>query len=317
MPYTFASGAINAKSANLFSETEYLTLSKTDKSEYLKVLRDFGYGFDHVSYYLDEVITNEQIETKTELIGIVPNIEIIRLWYLKYDLINIKLLLKNHLFSKSNDLTFDKQAVIPIHELKEGIINNEFSKVSEQNTELLRSLREVFELKDLTSEQLSNQVDAVVYAYILKEAKKYREEALVTYLENLIDANNLITLYRAQKINFTLDNFKRHLVSGGKVDLDVFENIYNLRYDEQIEELKLHYHEEVINVIRGFNEKEDLSLLDQTLKQTLINSTNNYKYDTFSSGPLIYYLLAKEYEINNVRLLYFDKEVEVANLLKY
>jgi len=266
MPYTFASGAINAKSANLFGETEYLTLSKTDKSEYLKVLRDFGYGFDHVSYYLDEVITNEQIKTKTELIGIVPNIEIIRLWYLKYDLINIKLLLKNHLFSKSNDLTFDKQAVIPIHELKEGIINNEFSKVSEQNTELLRSLREVFELKDLTSEQLSNQVDAVVYAYILKEAKKYREEALVTYLENLIDANNLITLYRAQKINFTLDNFKRHLVSGGKVDLDVFENIYNLRYDEQIEELKLHYHEEVINVIRGFNEKEDLSLLDQTLK---------------------------------------------------
>ena len=90
-----------------------------------------------------------------------------------------------------------------------------------------------------------------------------------------------------------------------------------MRYDEQIEELKLHYHEEVINVIRGFNEKEDLSLLDQTLKQALISSINNYKYDTFSSGPLIYYLLAKEYEINNVRLLYFDKEVEVANLLKY
>ncbi|MGI6787112.1 MAG: V-type ATPase subunit [Acholeplasmataceae bacterium] len=317
MPYTFASGAINAKSANLFGETQYLTLLKTDKSEYLKVLRDLGYGFDHVSYYLDEVITNEQIKTKTELLQIVPNLEIVRLWYLKYDLINIKLLLKNHFFIKSNDLTFEKQSVIPIYELKEALINQEFSKVSSENEELLRQLSEITHDKNLTSQSLSHKVDQIVYSYMLKKAQEYRELALIKYLQKLIDSNNLITLFRAENIHLTNEEFNNHLILGGEIELSIFKELYNLRIDEKLDILKLHYSDEVINVLQGFNELVNLSLLDHTLKQDLLKGIKDYNYDTFSSGPLINYLLAKEFEINNVRLLYFDKEVDITNLLKY
>ncbi|MGI6782313.1 MAG: V-type ATPase subunit [Acholeplasmataceae bacterium] len=317
MPYTFASGAINAKSANLFQEQQYLTLLKTDKSEYLKVLRDLGYGFDHVSYYLDEVITNEQIKTKTSLFGIVPNLQIVKLWYLKYDLINIKLLLKNHLFSQKEELSFEKQAIIPIYELKEALINKDFTKVSSDHEDLLKELSELTDEKELTSQSLSTKVDKIIYSYMLAQAKKYHEKALVVYLEKVIDSQNLITLFRSEKIKLSTNELKNHLVSGGLVDLDVFASLYNLRIDEKIDILKLHFNEEVIHVLQGFNEKVNLSLLDHTLKQNQLKSINDFKYDTFSSGPLINYLVAKEFEINNVRLLYFDKEVDISNLLKY
>lgn len=317
MSYTFASGAINAKSASLFTENQYLTLLKTDKSEYLKVLRDFGYGFDHVSYYLDEVIANEQVKTKTELLQIVPNPQIIKLWYLKYDLINIKVVLKSYLFTKNNDETFEKAGTISIHELKEALINQNFDKVSDINQELLKRLSHLSKERTASSQMISSMCDQIVYSYLLEETKKFNDETLLTYFKSLIDARNLITLFRAQRIKLSDSELMSFLIDGGNVQVSVFKSTFNERIDDQKELLKLHYSNDIILALDSLIENNNLTDLEQALNQDILSKIKIFQYDTFTSGPLINYLLMKEYEISNVRRLYFDKQIEVHALLHY
>lgn len=317
MDYIFASGAIGAKSSNLFKENEYHTLLKTDKGEYLKVLRDFGYGFDHVATYLDDVITNELIKTKSELLAIVPDHNIIRLWFLKYDLINIKLIVKNHLFLKQTNLAYDKAATIKPDELKEALVNNDFDKVSDLNKELLQPISELIKNTKLTSQELSFKIDNLVYQYIIDTVHKLGDEAFLVYLKKFVDANNLITLFRAQNIHLHEEVLKDSLIKAGNVSRDVFVNLYNKRFDEQADILKLHYSNEVIKALHIYFDDMNLACLQQALMQDILESLTNYNYDTFSSGPLITYLVKKEFEVKNVRRLYFDKDVEMSSLLKY
>lgn len=317
MNYIFASGAIGAKSTKLLGETEYLTLLKTDKGDYFKVLRDLGYGFDHVSLYLDEVITNELIKIKSELLAIVPDQAIIRLWYLKYDLVNIKLIIKNHLFNQSNNLSFEKAATININELKEALINNNFDGVSDINQKLLRKLSDLINDSKLNSQMISFKVDQIVYQYVKEEVKKYNDEAFLKYLEGLIDSRNLITLFRAQNITLDTKNLEAALIEGGKVNPKILKDIYNLRFDEQMDVLKLYYSDFVKAALQNYFDDGNLSKLETALNEDILESINNFSYDTFSSGPLINYLLKKDFEINNVRRLYFDKDIEIKDLLIY
>ena len=316
MNYIFASGAIGVKTTELFKENEYLTLQKADKGDYFKTLRDLGYGFDHVAYYLDDVITNELIKVKSQLLQVVPSPNIIRLWFLKYDLINIKLIIKNHYFLQNQDIKFDQAATISIDELKEALINNNFDKVSDINTKLLRSINEQVNNK-MTSQQVSLLVDKIVYNYILDEAIKLGEAPFMTYFKEYIDSRNLLTMYRAEKINLNQNLLKEALIDGGYVSIDTLLSIYQKLPLEQVEVLKLHYSKKVLEVIQSLNEHKDLSLLEKVSSEEILEKLVNYGYDTFSSGPVVNYLVKKEFEINNVRRLYFDKDIDLSKLLKY
>ena len=316
MSYIFASGAIGAKSTKLFKETEYLTLRKADKGDYFKVLRDLGYGFDHVAYYLDDVINNELIKIKSELLSVVPNPNVIRIWFLKYDLINIKLVLKNHLFLNNASVKYDKAATISINELKEALINHNFSKVSDDNAVLLKQILENINDK-MTSQEISFACDKVVYKYMLDEATKLSEQPLITYLKADIDSRNLITMYRAKNINSSPKSLNKALISGGNIETSLFVELYQKLALEQIDILKLHFSSQVVEVLSQLEETKNLSLLEKVTNESDLEKLTNYGYDTFSSGPLVNYLVKKEFEINNVRRLYFDKDIDLDNLIKY
>ena len=317
MSYVFASGVIAAKSGNLLSETQYLTLLKTDKSEYFKTLRDLGYGFDHVAIYLDEVIANELVKTKTELLAIVPYPKIIRLWFLKYNLVNIKTIIKNHLFPNSSKPTFERAAIIAISELKEALINQNFDNVSDDNQLLLQELSPLTIDNNRSSQEISNIIDQIVYKHIFSGVNELNDEALLHYFKKQIDANNLTTLFRAQNINLPAEELARSLLENGNVDIDTLVSIFDKRPDEQTEVLKLHYSDNVLKALAKYYDDNNLSKLNHALLQDLIDSMVDFNYETFTSGPLINYLLKKEIEIRNVRILYFDKDVEVADLLTY
>ena len=303
MSYVFASGVIAAKSGNLLSETQYLTLLRTDKSDYFKTLRDLGYGFDHIAIYLDEVISNELVKTKTELLAIVPHPQIIRLWFLKYDLVNIKTVIKNHLFVRNSKPTYEKAATIGISELKEALINQNFDNVSDDNQLLLQELSQLIIDNSFSSQEISNIADKIVYKYIISGTYELNDKALLHYFKKQIDANNLTTLFRAQNINLPVEELANSLIENGNFDINTIVSLYNKRPDEQTEVLKLHYSDNVLKALAKYYDDNNLSNLNQTLLQDIIDSMVDFNYETFTSGPLINYLLKKEIEIRNVRRL--------------
>lgn len=316
MNYIYASGAIKAKSVSLFKEKEYLTLQKTTKEDYLKQLRDLGYGFDHIATSLDEIIENELLKTKKDLLSILEEDEIIYLWFLKYDLVNIKLILKNHLFKLGQKLEFEKVGSISIDSIKEALINNNFDNVRKEDTLILKKIKNGLK-KDLNALELSVLVDNLVNTYIKERLESLKDEVFLKYFTEKINILNLLTVIRLKVIGEDENLLIKLFNQGGSIDLDVFKSLIDLPLDNQfVNIVEGYYSSEVVEAMKEYFESDNLSTLSLKLQELSSKVIEVDDFDTFKSGPLINYLVDKEREVRNVRRLYFDKKAPLPELTK-
>lgn len=304
MNYPYANGTIKAIESKVLDKNKLLVLTKYDKSEFVKVLLAMNYGKEGNT--LEELINSETIKTKELIESITPNKEETDLFYLVDDALNIKLIYKMKIFNTNNLNLKDKLGTMNYDGLYNAIHNDDYSLLTKLEKKLIKKIND--NINNVSSPKLlSAKIDSAIYDFAFKKAKS---QVLKNYLSLRVDVTNIISLKRAETLNWKYQELELMLIDNGKISKDIIKDIYLLDKEKQIKSLEPFYDEKISLNLKKL---DHLSNIEIIFEKFILEEMAKYKDDPFTIGPIIYYYLLKKAETQNIRLLY--KENEIKNLI--
>lgn len=305
--YSYQIGVIKAKETRLFDRKRFEQfISSRDAKELVSALHDTDYGkyFRSIESYLqyEEALLNARIDLYKEIENFIYEEEIINVLRSQFDFHNITVLLKG----KIADMDFSSFCLplgtIPINEL-EGIFKEEsYNRLPVYLREAVREGIETYFTHHHDIQLLNLCIDSKMAEYITTFTKN---DFLIGYYKRWIDVTNLKTILRL----FFLDRYKEliqfALLQGGYI---AKEEIIERKL-EGVESLDDIYHGSIYRDL--LEHRETFSLVEQSALSLLLSYMQSVSYESIGVETVISYLLMKENEIRNLRLIFTGKVNDV------
>lgn len=313
MNYPYTSGIVKSLENKLLNRDKLFKLKKTDKNEFVKNLKELDYGSNQASN-LEELIHSEMKKVKKLINELTPDSKLTNLFFLNQDDLNIKILYKSLLFNAPIDDLLTDLGSINAEKIKKIIVENDFSDLTKQEEKLFKELSQMPK-EGISSKDLSIAIDKKIYEYALICCRN--NSILLNYYKHKIDNSNIIMMIRNKLLNWNKEQFSTMIIPKGNISKEIFENIYEMSDDDLLVELSKYCDEKVIKVLKRYFSSQDFYKLENDLDQMLIDILNETKNDALNIGPLLYYYIAKNSEIKNIRMIYSNINVQLNDLLSY
>lgn len=284
------------------AETPEEVLKLLGETEYSQNMSDVHNAEDY------EKILKRETERVFSLIRELSNDkEIVDILSLKYDYHNLKVLLKGKLAEKDfTDMIMDA-GTEKADKLKVKFDTRNYNELPEEFIQAINEVEEDFyENKD--PQRIDIIVDKYYYKNLLRIARKINVPIITDYVEGLIDFQNMITLFRVKKQNRDMKFLEEVIHEGGTISKDKIISSIN----DTTEAIVNKFRKERIGIylIRGieaYGETGRLSELEKISDNYLMELNKDSKYIVFGPEPLFTYLIAKEREINAIRMIMVSK----------
>ena len=280
------------------TETPEEVLKLLGETEYSQNMSDIQNAQDY------EKILKRETERIFSLIReLSMDTEIVDILSLKYDYHNLKVLLKGKLAEKDfTDMIMDA-GTEKADKLKVKFDTRNYNELPEEFIQAINEVEEDFyENKD--PQRIDIIVDKYYYKNLLRIARKINVPIITDYVEGLIDFQNMITLFRVKKQNRDMKFLEEVIHEGGTISKDKIISSIN----DTTEAIVNKFRKERIGIylIRGieaYGETGRLSELEKISDNYLMELNKDSKYIVFGPEPLFTYLIAKEREINAIRMI--------------
>lgn len=310
MSYPYANGIISAKIETILTRQKLTKLIGLNKSEIIKNLIDMGYGESKEKVSLEKLIDQELNKTKAFLNNLQIDKHLIDIFYLSYDLIKLKGIIKAKMFnqnfySENNLGLFSNEAI-------EEALDGNYELISKSFIKLFVSINSKIS-KDFTSREVSSLIEEEVTSFILNNIKG--SKSLKEYFEMIIDFSNIRTFIRCKKLSWSQDEMKSMLLSNGKIATSIYCDVFQKNDSEIVKIFSDYYQENLSNIVHKYFQNHNLSNLDFNLENLKLKLSEQLQFDVFGMGPIIDYYLKKEAEITNIKLIYLNTSISVDMLL--
>lgn len=278
--------------------------------EVLKLLGETEYSQDmadiHGSQDYETILKRETERVFSIVRKMVKNTAIVDILSLKYDYHNLKVLLKSKITGKDFSNLLMQAGTIDAGKFKTKfeLQSNDLPK------EIIEAIVEV--QKDFEENHNPQRIDILVDKHYFRNlsrlAKEIDVKVITDYVEGLIDFQNMITLLRVQKQNrdarfLETVIFKGGTISKNKIVASINDNIDTILNKFKKEKLGMY----LAKGLETFSETKRLSELEKISDNYLMELNKESKYVVFGPEPLFTYLVAKEREINAVRMIMVSK----------
>ena len=133
-------------------------------------------------------------------------------------------------------------------------------------------------------------------------------KVITDYVKGLIDFQNIITLFRVQKQNRDAKFLDSVIFEGGTISKDKIVASLNDSSETILNKFKKEkLGPYLVKGVEVFNETKRLSEFEKISDNYLMELNKESKYIVFGPEPLFTYLVAKEREINAIRLIMVSK----------
>ncbi len=304
-------------------ETRLLDKAKFDRmiespsaEEALKIIQENEYSI-HLGKIkkpqeYDILLSEELKRIYALLVEVSPVKGLVDMMSIRYDYHNIKVLLKAKALEANLDYLLIDIGTVDLDKLKVYINSEDYVDLSPIMRE--GTSKAATEFKINKDPQIIDIIlDSYMFKDMLSKAMKLENEFIINYLKISIDLINIKTLFRVKKQNKDRDFLMMVILSGGKLDKDVFLNAINESMDSFSQKLSYtdygnilkQAQEEYLNTgkMNGFEKLSENFIMD-IMKDT--------KFISFGPEPLLAYLIAKETEIKNIRIIMVGKLNKVA-----
>lgn len=301
--YTYAVARIRAMETALFSSSsiEQLMAVKT-YSGCLAFLVERGWGNGNPSASAEEILEAEREKAQKTVRELLKGDDRI-LDVLSYQELyhNLKAAVKASANpGKRSDIYYDGCAVSGSR-MEQIVAEKDFGALPEHMREAAREAYETFchtgdgQLCDVI-------VDRAALEAIYREGKRSGEPVLAAYAESVTAVADIKIAVRSQKTGKTLEFMKRAMAPCESLSTDRLPMAALSGREAICEYLEG-------TAYRGGAEalKESASAFERWCDNQLIESIKPQKYNPFSAGPLVAYLLARENEIKTVRIILTGK----------
>ena len=294
---------VEAKSADEIIKILYETEYASSISE-MKSAEDY-----------ETVLSNELSKTYELLREISPVPELTDLFSLRYDIHNIKTLIKSRYLGEENDGLLSNIGSIPQKKLKEMVKEEDFSDL---NPILREGIEEIIgEFAVNPDPQLIDVIlDKCLYRLMYEKASDNNCNFLTDYISMQIDLINIKSLVRVKAMGYGRDFLKKVILPNGKLDYAFFNEILDESLETLIERLSYKdYGKAVEEGISYYIKTKSLTRFEKLSDDFIFELAKKGKYVAFGIEPLVGYLIAKENETKIIRMIMVGKINEIPNEL--
>ncbi|MEG0291951.1 MAG: V-type ATPase subunit [Anaerovoracaceae bacterium] len=305
LDYTFANGFIGAQHKNLMSKQDLIrAYSSKELSGVESVLQEFGYGNKIFEDRIEFFIRREQNKLFDLVFHTLSDTTELGMFLFPFDYHNIKVFLKAEFLGITPDDNYLLSTSF-IEAKKMEVM------VRERNYILMtKNMREaIIETVDLFNRSHDPQVidlvlDKYCYKDMIKGAVRTEDEFLIEYMKLDIDLLNLNSFVRLRNINKSWAFFQKIFLEGGHIDENFFVSNYEEPYQSLGDKVAPYGFRDLIVEGAGFvDTNNDFSIFEKIKSNLKMDFIKKAKYETFGIAPIAAFWLAKEAEIDNVRIV--------------
>ena len=301
--YTYAVARIRALEVSLFSDAviEQLLACRT-ADEALRFVMEKGWGDVSGDADMDAVLKREEEKTWEVIRDVAPDMKVFDV--LSYPKLyhNLKAAVKEVCTEKQTPGIFYDDCDIPGGEMLRIIENREFSRlpgnmgrVAEEALDTLLHTRDG-QLCDV-------MIDKAALEAIYEAGKRSGEPIIENYADTTVAIADIKIAVRSRKTGKSGDFMHSAMAECRSVNA------------EQLIRAALSGEEEIARYLEGTSYaggadalRESPSAFERWCDNRMIETLKTQKYETFSVGPLLGYLIARENEIKTVRIILTGKQ---------
>ena len=278
--------------------------------EVLKLLGETEYSQDMADIHGSqdyEIILKRETERVFSIVrNMIKNTGIVDVLSLKYDYHNLKVLLKSKITGKDFSSLLMQAGTIDASKFK--------VKFETQSNDLPQEIMEAIDevQKDFEENHNPQRIDIIVDKHYFRNLSRLAQEidvkVITDYVEGLIDFQNMITLFRVQKQKRDARFLETVIFEGGTISKNKIVASINDNTDTILNKFKKEkLGTYLVKGLEAFSETKRLSELEKISDNYLMELNKESKYVVFGPEPLFTYLVAKEREINAVRMIMVSK----------
>ena len=304
--YTYAVARIRALEVSLLTNAviEQLLACKSAEQA-LQLLVEKGWG-DLTAGTLDadEVLNKEEEKMWRTIREVAPDMHVFDVLSLPKLYHNLKAAIKEVCTEVENKNIFYDDCEIPGEEMFALVQNKEFDKLPGN---MSATAREAFDtLLHTRDGQLCDLIiDRATLEAMLEAGKKSGEKIIEEYAQTAVAIADIKIAVRSQKTGKNAEFMKKAMVNCSEINVN------------QLTQAALAGAEEIAQYLEGTSYREGADALrispsafERWCDNKMTDSMRSQKYESFSVGPLLAYLLARQNEIKTVRIILTGKQNE-------
>jgi V/A-type H+-transporting ATPase subunit C len=310
--YAYAVGRVRVLENRLLDRSQIHRMAEAKGAkEALQVLGETEYGSlvaELDSVYDYENLLEKELNRIYQLVrGFYPDPLLVEIFALKYDVHNLKVMLKAY-FQKDPEAVEDLLITagnIPLEQLRAMFQSEDFSSLEPVFREAVHRLKEEF-FHGPDPQRIDIVLDGAMYEYIRQRVEKW--PFLGQYFRQQVDLLNIKTFFRVRGHRRDWNFLSQVLLPGGSIEGPVFRRYLEEPLEEFSEEFKMSPYGTIVQEgVREWQEKGNLAGFEKMVADFQIEFLKRTKYMTFGPEPLVGYLLAKENELTLLRIIMVGK----------
>ncbi|HHT95985.1 MAG TPA: V-type ATPase subunit [Clostridia bacterium] len=292
--YAHSIGRVRVRENFMMDEQKLARLvDAPDMKEAVRILAECRYVEDED--YMT-MLYNEQKSLYAYMREILPDTKIFDAFFLKFDIHNLKVLLKAEFLKKPYDEIALDTGVYKYEELKEWLHNRDFSHLPEDIAQAVQLSMEEF-LKTNDPQLIDLIMDKAYYTYFNRIMEKTYDRFLKDFTIIQTDLMNLKAFMRIKKV-FRKEQFLNYaIIPGGSVKPEDYMMLFEADEENFRKFLKQTPYASVF-------EKGDI---EKNSDDYIMTFLRKHRYEPLGISPVIGYMLGKETEIKNARITMIGK----------
>ena len=300
--YTYALGVIRAREVKLLTDKRFEELlSTSDTEDLISALNDTDYGqfFRNVKKSENEqALTDYKISLYEDIEKLIDNSEIMEILRAKYDFHNVKVLLKGKISEEDFTDMCSSLGVVPVSKMVEIFKEEKYSHLPEYLKKAAETGIDVYYSTDHNPQRLSFAVDSLM----AEKSTSYTENSFLNgYYKLWVDLTNLKIILRLFFLEKYQDLSPFALLPGGNIQ------------KSKILKAKIESPGSTEDFYRGtiysslLQYRDSFSVLERESERLLISYLKSVAFESIGVEPVAAYLLLKDNEIRNIRVILIGK----------
>lgn len=304
--YPFAYGSIKAKEKKLLSKERMMRISELKTADdALRALAETGYSLgDAGAADFERLIKREIKQAYEYVMKVMPDAYTLDLFLIRADYHNLKVLLK--LTMKKEPLAssaFKDNGTIPLEVLKAAVADKKYERIPEEMKKALIALDRQFSVKEDVS-LIGLYLDTAYAEQVVCIVKGVREGFIREYIAAYADITNVISFLRLRLLSMGREMLKKVFIKGGRIKEELLFELYEAALEAVPHAFgKLDCSRVLNKAFEEFKRSGSLYTFEKARDDYLLDIVKAHSNDVFSVAPSIAYLLAKEREADNIRLV--------------
>lgn len=304
--YSFANGYFKAKSTTILNKDDYMTLKKLDEERFFAYLNDKGFGLhDDINKLCDSNLK----QLKDDLNQTLENDPLIKIFFYDIDALNLKLIYKAHYCNSQIDNHVSKLGNIKPQYLMNALIHADYNGLNNDEKLIFETLAKY---NNLTPKQASDLIDQLFLDLKFKVASG--NKTVTEYLTVSVTLKNILTILRSKQILLPTELMISSILNQGLIDKSRAIELYQSNFEIFYQYVTRLYIGKLDRALQAYKHHHDLEELEILLSQAQYEILRNYTFDSDTFGPIMMYVFLKEKELENIRVVYGDNQVELDKL---